>query len=180
MADVPPHRRCGALEVHRLLLNTDPEYAAARSELEDFTDAETARGLEAAAPRVRTIPTVVHVVYKTAKQNISDAQVKSQIDVLNEDFRKLNADASSVPAVFQPLHADVMIQFKLATKDILGNSTTGITRTKTNKSSFGINDGVKAYKSGGIDPWPARRYLNIWVCALGGGLLGYAQFPGGP
>jgi hypothetical protein len=66
MADVPPRRRCGALDVHRLLLNTDPEYAAARSELEDFTDVETARGLEAAAPKVRTIQCVVHVVYKTA------------------------------------------------------------------------------------------------------------------
>ncbi|HEX5618486.1 MAG TPA: M43 family zinc metalloprotease [Solirubrobacteraceae bacterium] len=180
MADVPPRRKCGALDVHRLLLNTDPEYAAARSELEDFTDTETARGLAAAAPKVRTIPTVVHVVYKTAAQNISDAQVKSQIDVLNEDFRKMNADAGSVPSVFQPLHVDTMVQFKLATKDIFGNSTTGITRTKTNKSSFGINDGVKSYKTGGIDPWPARRYLNIWCCNLGGGLLGYAQFPGGP
>ena len=180
MADVPPRRNCGALDVHRLLLNTDPEYAAARSELEDFTDAETARGLAAAAPKVRTIPTVVHVVYKTAQQNISDAQIKSQIAILNEDFRKTNGDAGSVPAVFQPLHADTMVQFKLATKDIFGNNTTGITRTKTNKASFGINDGVKAYKTGGIDPWPARRYLNIWVCNLGGGLLGYAQFPGGP
>jgi len=180
MADVPPRRKCGALEVHRLLLNTDPEYARVRSELEDFTDVETARGLEAAAPRVRTIPVVVHVVYKTAQQNLPDAQVKSQIDVLNEDFRKLNADASKVPAVFQPLHADCNIQFKLATKDIFGNTTTGITRTKTNRSSFGINDSVKANKTGGVDPWPARRYLNIWVCNLGGGLLGYAQFPGGP
>jgi hypothetical protein len=180
MADFPHRRKCGALDVHRLLLNTDPEYAAARSELEDFTDVETARGLEAAAPKVRTIPTVVHVVYKTAQQNISDAQIKTQIDILNQDFRKTNTDAGSVPSVFQPLHADTMVQFKLATKDIFGNSTTGITRTKTTKSSFGINDGVKAYKSGGIDPWPARRFLNIWVCNLGGGLLGYAQFPGGP
>src|SRR5262245_25059330 len=120
MADVPPRRNCGALDVHRLLLNTDPEYAAARSELEDFTDEQTARGMAAAAPRVRTVPTVVHVVYKTARQNISDAQIKSQIDVLNEDFRKMNADASSVPSAFQPLHADSMIQFKLATKDIFG------------------------------------------------------------
>jgi hypothetical protein len=180
MADVPPRRRCGALDVHRLLLNTDPEYARARSALEDFTDVETQRGFAAAAPKVRTVSVVVHVVYKTAAQNISDAQVKTQIDVLNEDFRKLNADATNVPAVFKPLHADTNIQFKLATKDIFGNNTTGITRTKTNKSSFGINDTVKASKTGGADAWPARRYLNIWVCNLGGGLLGYAQFPGGP
>jgi hypothetical protein len=179
--DAPPRRRkCAASEVHRLLLNSDPEYARLRSEIEDLTDVETARGFAAAAPRVRTILVVVHVVYKTAKQNLSDAQIKSQIDVLNEDYRKMNADASNVPAVFQPLHADCNIQFKLATKDIFGNKSTGITRTRTNKSSFSYNDTVKSSKSGGADPWPARRYLNIWVCNLGGGLLGYAQFPGGP
>src|SRR4051812_41363884 len=149
MADVPPRRNCGALDVHRLLLNTDPEYARARSEIEDITDVETARGFAAAAPKVRTIPVVVHVVYKTAKQNISDAQVKSQIDILNADYRKVNTDASSVPAVFQPLHADCNIQFKLATKDIFGQKSNGITRTKTTKSSFSYNDGVKSSASGG-------------------------------
>ena len=179
--DAPPRKRkCGTSEVHRLLLNSDPDYARQRSEIEDLIDAETARGLGAAAPKVRTIPVVVHVVYKTPKQNISDAQVQSQIQILNEDYRKLNADASSVPAVFQPLHSDSNIEFKLATKDILGNKSNGITRTKTTKSSFSYNDGVKSSATGGVDPWPARRYLNIWVCNLGGGLLGYAQFPGGP
>jgi len=125
--DAPIRRKCAASEVNRILLNTDPEYARARSEIEDLTDIETARGLAAAAPKVRTIPAVVHVVYKTAKQNISEAQIKSQINVLNEDFRRMNADASKVPAVFQPLHVDCNIQFKLATKDIFGNKTNGIT-----------------------------------------------------
>jgi hypothetical protein len=178
--DAPTRRHCATSEVHRILLNTDPEYARLRSEIEDLTDAETARGFAAVAPKVRTIPVVVHVVYKTAKQNISDAQVKSQIEVLNQDFRKTNADASKVPSVFQPLHADSNIQFKLATKDIFGQASSGITRTKTEKSSFSFNDAVKSRDKGGADPWPGRRYLNIWVCNLGGGLLGYAQFPGGP
>src|SRR3954469_211448 len=109
--DAPRRRQCATSEVHRLLLNTDPEYARARSEIEDITDVEAARGFAAAAPKVRTIPVVVHVVYKTARQNISNAQIKSQIDVLNADFRKLNADASALPAVFQPLHSDTNIQF---------------------------------------------------------------------
>src|SRR4051794_25031828 len=98
MADAPTRRYCATSEVHRLLLNTDPEYARLRSEIEDFTDVETARGFAAAVPKVRTIPVVVHVVYKTAAQNISEAQIKSQIRILNEDFRKTNADASKVPA----------------------------------------------------------------------------------
>jgi peptidoglycan hydrolase-like protein with peptidoglycan-binding domain len=180
MADATPRRHCATSEVHRLLLNADPAYAQARSEIEDFTDVETARGFAAAVPKVRTINTVVHVVYKTPKQNISDAQIKSQIRILNEDFRKQNTDQSKVPAVFQPLHTDANIQFRLATKDVFGQKTTGITRTKTNKNSFSFDDAVKSSKKGGADPWPAHRYLNIWVCNLGGGLLGYAQFPGGP
>src|SRR4051794_41088675 len=125
--DAPKRRQCATSEVHRLLLNTDPDYARQRSEIENLTDAETARGFAAAAPKVRTIPVVVHVVWKTATQNISDAQVKSQIKVLNADYRKMNTDASGVPPVFQPLHADCNIQFKLATKDIFGQNSTGIT-----------------------------------------------------
>jgi hypothetical protein len=178
--DAPTRRYCATSEVHRLLLNTDPEYARIRSEIEDLTDAETARGFAAVAPKPRTIPVAVHVVYRTARENISNAQINSQIRILNADFRKKNADATKVPAVFQPLHADCNIQFKLATKDVFGQATTGITRTKTSVPSFTFDDGVKSSQTGGADPWPAKRYLNIWVCNLGDGLLGYAQFPGGP
>src|SRR5919198_2633744 len=104
--EAPRRRKCGAIDVHRLLLNTDPEYARRRSQIEDLTDVETARGFAAVAPRPRTVNVVVHVVYKTPQQNISDAQIKSQIQVLNEDYRMTNADAPKVPSVFQPLHAD--------------------------------------------------------------------------
>ena len=68
----------------------------------------------------------------------------------------------------------------MATKDPAGNTSTGITRTKTDRTSFGDDDTVKSSTSGGIEPWPTDQYLNLWVCNLGGGLLGYAQFPGGP
>ena len=75
---------------------------------------------------------------------------------------------------------DPRIQFKLATRDPSGKPTTGITRTATTAPEFGPDNGVKSKRTGGVDAWPANRYLNIWVCNLGGGLLGYAQFPGGP
>ena len=178
--DAPYRRSCATSEVHRQLLSVDPDYRLARSEIEDLTDAEQARGFAAAAPRTRTIQTVVHVVYKTERQNISNAQVESQIRILNADFRKKNGDRNRVPEAFKPLHADCRIQFKLATKDIFGNAASGITRTRTSVPAFGFDDGVKSSRSGGADPWPARRYLNMWVCNLGEGLLGYAQFPGGP
>jgi len=61
-----------------------------------------------------------------------------------------------------------------------GNPTRGITYHKTDRASFGTGDSVKNLGSGGAEAWDTRRYLNIWVAPLSGGLLGYAQFPGGP
>ena len=127
-----------------------------------------------------TIPVVVHVVYYNSTENISTAQVQSQIDILNEDFRRLNADASNTPSIFQAVAADTEIEFCLATTDPNGNSTTGITRTSTSQTSFSTNDGVKYSSSGGVNAWNTAKYLNIWVCDISGGILGYAQFPGGP
>ncbi|HEX7503769.1 MAG TPA: zinc metalloprotease [Syntrophales bacterium] len=141
-----------------------------------------ALGLKAmrAAATPLTIPVVVQVVYKTAAENISVAQIKSQIDVLNRDYRAKNADKSKVPTVWKGLVSDVAVQFALATKDPSGKPTTGITRTKTTRASFGTDDSVKSSATGGVNAWPTDKYLNIWVCTLANGILGYAQFPGGP
>jgi len=177
----PPRRRtCGALDVHRRLLIESAEYRTARAAIENATLARMALAPEARFAGVARIPMVVHVVWNTAAQNISDAQIISQIDVLNRDFRATNPDGSTVPPVFAGLVADSRIEFYLATTDPSGNPTNGITRTSTNRASFSDDDVVKSAATGGADPWPADRYLNIWVCLLGGGLLGYAQFPGGP
>ena len=139
-----------------------------------------AHGNEHRSGGVITIPTVVHVVYRTSIQNISQAQIQSQIDALNEDYSKTNADASNVPAAWQGIAADAQIQFCLAQRDPQGMPHTGITRTATQETSFGLDDQVKYTSQGGHDAWPRNEYLNIWVCGLGGGLLGYAQFPGQP
>lgn len=128
---------------------------------------------------VYNIPVVVHVVYNTAAQNISDAQIQSQIDVLNEDYRRLNADKTNTPSAFAGVAADCEITFCLAQTSPTGSPTTGIIRKSTTVTSFTDNDAVKHNSSGGDDAWPAASYLNLWVCNLGGGLLGYAQFPGG-
>ena len=178
-AALPQRRSCGTMDVHYRLLRTAPGYAEARVASEN-------QALRAALSPIigRTgctrIPVVVHVVHKTSAQNISDAQVQSQIDVLNEDFRQKNGDLSTAPAPFGAVAADARIEFKLATVDPAGNPTNGITRTATATTSFSDDDGVKSSATGGADPWPSDKYLNIWVCPLGGGLLGYAQFPGGP
>ncbi|MBF9253034.1 T9SS type A sorting domain-containing protein [Pontibacter sp. 172403-2] len=127
-----------------------------------------------------TIPVVFHVVYNTAQQNIPDAQLYSQLAVLNADFRRLNADTANTPDYFTPYAADTEIEFCLAKVDPEGNETSGITRTKTSHTSFNLNDNVKHTAQGGADIWDRDRYLNIWVCAISDDVLGYASTPGSP
>jgi hypothetical protein len=133
------------------------------------------------------IPVVVHVIYNTSAQNISDDQINSQIDVLNEDYRRLNADRVNTPNDFLSKAADYNIEFRLACLDPNGNPTNGIVRKYTQSQSFsatfdprGIaNDetiGIKSEPSGDA-PWSTDKYLNIWVCNLSGNILGYSTWP---
>jgi PKD repeat protein len=173
--------KCGSMEHHEMLLANDPSYSARRAEIEAKTQQfATEYNPQSSGRALVTIPVVFHVVYQNATENISDAQLLSQIDVLNDDFRKLNSNFSQTPAAFQSVAADMEIQFCLATIDPSGNPTNGITRTQTTVSSFSTNDNVKRSNQGGKDPWNTAKYLNIWVADLGNNLLGYAQFPGGP
>ncbi|SDS62490.1 Pregnancy-associated plasma protein-A [Actinopolymorpha singaporensis] len=175
--DTPTVRRCATMDVHRRLLSTSPEYVHAR----DLIENETMRLIQGAGrDGVTRIPVVVHVVWNTADQNIADDQITSQIEVLNQDFRRTNADVSNTPSAFLALASDARAEFFLAETAPDGSPTTGTERRQTSVQSFSDDDAVKSSSSGGLDAWPAANYLNIWVCPLGGGLLGYAQFPGGP
>lgn len=180
-AQAPSRRTCAQMVVHELLVETKPEYRERRLKAEEQTrqSIDSGQALRVTAKLIM-LPVVVHVVHQTPEQNISDAQVKSQIDVLNRDYRAKNTDIRKVPPVWKSLVLDANVQFALATKDPAGNPTSGITRTATTVDAFGADDTVKAKGTGGVEAWPADRYLNMWVCNLGGGLLGYAQFPGGP
>ncbi len=178
---LPVRRSCGAMQAHFRLLEEDAGFRTRQANLELAVMARMASGARAAAKLKPTIiPVVVHVVYNTPSQNISLAQIKSQIRVLNRDFRAKNSDRSKTPAVWKGLVADAFIEFVLAKKDPRGKATNGVTRTETMRTAFGSNDSVKFNGSGGRDCWPTDRYLNIWVCKLSSNLLGYAQFPGGP
>jgi hypothetical protein len=175
----PQHRNCGTMRNHERLMREVPGYIEARSKCAEHAWRSALKSTTARSGCTR-IAVVVHVVYRTATENISDAQIDSQIAVLNQDFRKANPDVASVPVPFAALAADARIQFELAKTDPSGAPTTGITRTSTIVNGFVDDDKVKSSATGGADAWPADQYLNIWVCRLGGGLLGYAQFPGGP
>ncbi|WP_298507646.1 zinc metalloprotease [uncultured Kordia sp.] len=114
---------------------------------------------------VVTIPVYIHIVYSNNNENISDAQINSQMAVLNDDFRRANNDANQTPSLFEPVAADTEIQFTLA----------GVFRHANSRTSWGTNDLVKSQ----YPPVTPSTHLNMWVCNIGGGILGYAQFPGG-
>lgn len=169
-AEVPPRRNCGAMAAHMMLLEKFPSFRLAQMQLEGATERRRDLGHDQTKSKLVTIKTVVNVVYNTPEQNISDAQIASQIATLNKDFRATNPDKSKTPAVWKGLVSDPLMQFKLVKT----------TRTKTTKSGFGADDAVKQASTGGIAPTDSKSNLNLWVCAMTGGLLGYAQFPGGP
>ena len=115
---------------------------------------------------VINIPVNFIVVYDKSEQNVDESQLDEQIAVLNADFRKTNSDKGLVPSEFSGVASDTEISFTKA----------NVYRHHNTTSSWSSNDAVK-YAYPAQDP---STHLNIWVCNLGGGLLGYAQFPGGP
>jgi hypothetical protein len=179
----PSHTRtCASMENLAAQLAADPALAQRLASIEKQTrqfEAQPAGAAQRSTAVTLTIPVVVHVLYNTTAQNISDAQIQSQIDVLNEDFQKLNADVTKTPSAFTSSVANVGIAFTLAKRDPAGNATTGIERKSTTITSWGTDDKMKSTTTGGLNTWPAGSYLNLWVCNLSGGILGYAQFPGG-
>lgn len=179
----PIRRRCcGTMAYHFDQLEKTPGYRQTLGALEDISrrrmrDLKTFAAT--AITKTITIPVVVHILHRIAAENLSDEQVRSQIDVLNEDYGATNADRTAIPSVWAGLHADTGIRFALADNDPNGQPTSGIIRVSTKKKVFGSNNQMKFTTTGGSDAWPTDSYLNIWVCSLGEGLLGYAQFPGG-
>ena len=115
-----------------------------------------------------TIPVVINIIEQNAG-DVTNAHINSQIDILNEDFNNNNSGTSGVPSAFAGLVADVDVTFTLA----------GVNRITSSNSSWGTNDAMKDPSQGGIAPTDPDNKLNFWVCEIGGGILGYAQFPGG-
>ncbi|MCC6702965.1 MAG: T9SS type A sorting domain-containing protein [Fluviicola sp.] len=175
--------KCAAHTKHNERLANDPAYAEAMHVAQGKAKAWQQTHQNGTEKVTLTIPVVVHVLYKNAAQNVSLAQIQSQIDVLNTDYRALNQ--IDLPAYFDSLKADIDVEFCLASVDPDGNPTDGITRTSTTGGTlFGyfspFNDDMKYDSLGGKNCWPTDKYLNLWVGELFPGLLGYAQFPGDP
>ncbi len=136
---------------------------------------------------VQIIPVVVHVVWNTNSENVSDALILSTIAQMNKDYQALNSDYNSVRTQFAASRANVQIDFCLASVDPDGDPTTGITRFQTTETWFDPDtetDDMK-FAPKGTAAWNTTQYLNIWICDISsgatGGLVtqGYAYLPYG-
>jgi len=178
--------KCGTMHNHAEMQKNNPSLLSKRQSVEQIAQ-EWLKNNPNYKKAVATIPVVFHVVYNPTipAQDAPDSIIYSQLQVLNDDYRRLNADAVNTRPEFDSLAADVEIQFCLANVDPSGNFTTGINRVTTTATDFSFSpfdNNVKKTANGGVDPWPTSDYLNIWVCDMyfGGSplVLGYAQFPG--
>ena len=179
---------CRSFDYRQQQFRVHPELAAAVESIEQFTHRQlqpstvgvTGQSSQHTALPAITIPVVVHVLYNDNAENISDAQIQSQLDVLNNDYQKKNADTVNIPSYYSSLAANTGFRFKLAGIDTNGNVTTGIIRKHTSVAVFSITDNMKSSATGGDDAWDRNSYLNIWVCNLEDGVLGYSSVVGGP
>ncbi len=171
--------RCATMHLLEKKMKADPELRKRIQFSEALIQTATDNVQELNSVAIITIPVVVHVVWNQASQNISDAQILSQINTLNKDFRLLNPDSLKPSHPFWGFTSDTEIEFCLATKDPQGATTTGITRTQSNISVWNDNnfDNLKNSSLGGKSNWDPTKYLNIYVANLETGLLGFASFP---
>ena len=175
-----PQRQCYSHEYLQEKIRENPAIAHDIEGVERHTQAHNSHSLHTRGNAI-IVPVVVHIVYRASKaeENITDAQVLSQIAVLNKDYRRLNPDRLKTPSVFKPVAADCGIEFQLAVRNPKGKSTTGIMRYQSDRTTpWGKDDEVKLASKGGIEPWDAGKYLNIWVCNIGNSVLGYSTMPG--
>ena len=131
------------------------------------------------------VPIVFHIIHNGGIENISNAQILDALEVLNRDFRKLNADTATVAPQFQGVPADIEIEFILATKAPDGSCFSGITRTQSPLSYVSDfsegSDQVNAIISENDvyqGNWPGDNYLNVIVCGNpSDGVAGYTHYP---
>jgi len=172
----PGHMTCGKNAATEAYFDAHPE-AALQAEIEKAAFMEARRSKQGSNRDTDyIIPVVFHIVHAGGDENISDEQIFSAIDVMNEDFNAETPGISSVVSQFQSVVGDVSVEFRLARLDPQGNCTNGINRVYNTETS----DGGENVKSGDALTWGRSSYLNIWVVDnIGGGVAGYAFLPWG-
>lgn len=132
---------------------------------------------EVSHENVYTIPVVFHVIYANNNENIPDSQIESQLEILNNDFRRKNRDTTNTPSMFLDIVADTKIEFQLAKRDPDQNPTSGIIRVPADQDEYDIENFEDRRKLSLLSHWDASYYLNIVVCNAKDPILGYASFP---
>ncbi|MES2762060.1 MAG: M43 family zinc metalloprotease [Bacteroidota bacterium] len=178
-AQAPLH--CGADEMRISTLKQNPTVAKAvinrDAQLENFTQSfvQNANANLSAAKTTSAatyiIPVVFHVIHNYGIENISDAQLKDGLDIVNKSFRKQHPNNSTIVAAFQGIHADCDIEFRLAQKDPNGNCHNGINRIASSLTSSGD------HRVKDLIHWPPTQYLNVYIVANAAGLAGHAVWP---
>lgn len=163
---------CGTDEMRRRLIAEDPTYLAREAAYNaDIQRIIAERAEMRDGEMVLTVPIVFHILHQKGTENISNEQILDQMLVLNNDWRAVNPDQNIVIPEFQDLIGDMLIEFKLPTKDAFGNCHNGIDRIQ----SVGTFVGEDRFKD---NQWPRDKYLNVWISRrMRGGVAGYAYYP---
>ncbi|MBI4947468.1 MAG: PKD domain-containing protein [Bacteroidetes bacterium] len=173
-------RKCGTNEAHLALIQKDPTYLERYNKLQKFVNNFVLAHPDGYSPKVVvTVPVVFHIVLSSAQMSsFADSRIQEQITVLNQDYGGQNTH--SMGSFATTLKANTDLQFCLAETDPSGNSTTGIEHLTSTHGAWYMSSDIKHTSTGGMDQWDPDKYLNIWVCDLGGGLCGWAQYPTAP
>lgn len=178
-------KKCATMEILNKRVLEDPSILDRR----EIAEAETQKWITENRSQGRneskgtaalfTIPVVVHVIWNTEVQNVSDSQIASQMTVLNQDFSNSNPNAIQEGQPFFEIADNADYEFCMATVDPSGNATTGITRTQTAITEWtdNLTDDLFSTSAGGFSNWDPTKYLNIYVCVLNDNNLGFASFP---
>lgn len=179
----PVTGQCIHQELMDITMKENPKQAKLIQAQEERLRAIDARGQSNKNDTEIIIPVVIHVLYNSNYQNISNSQIYDQMSILNDDFNRQNSIQNSL----QSQAADVKFTFQLADEDPNGLATTGIIRKFTSVNEFPVNlsqsitsSGNRQMKedaNGGSDAWPNDRYLNIWVINMSGSYRGFATPP---
>jgi len=176
-----PQRSCATIEVLKEKMKDDgfrTRFQANQNKL--HLNVEASAKSSSVQQTIDTIPVVVHIILANPAM-VTDAICQSQIDVLNDDFKGLNADSSRIPAAFKSLFGKGNLHFALAKTDPDGLPTNGIVRKSSNQNfSVSTEANAKYSNRGGLDGWDPERYFNVWVVKFNDGTLGISVFPGDP
>lgn len=106
------------------------------------------------------IPVVVHVLWFDPSENVSDAAINGQLDILNQAFSGINRDITKVPEEFRSVTGSTSISFFLASITPYNEYITGIARKRTTIPELGLSVYLSDSHADGSEAGDSDKYLN--------------------